>query len=115
EVQLVADLRELAALPATPRNSRPLLRALAKAVIDGQYDASKEESDEWARSPEGRAAFAELTGQAPQQVVTPGPPPGVGDEDAVKACADLVGRTGAKSFECGYLRDNVPAEQAGWY
>lgn len=115
EIQLVADLRGLADRPATPRNSRPLLRALAKAVIDGQYDASKEKSDAWARSPEGQATFAELTGQAPQRVVTPGPPPGVGDEDAVKACADLVGRTGAKSFECGYLHDDVPAAQAGWY
>jgi hypothetical protein len=62
EIQLVADLRELAALPATPRNSRPLLRALAKAVIDGQYDATKEESDEWMRSPEGQATMASLAG-----------------------------------------------------
>jgi hypothetical protein len=58
EIQLVADLRELASRPATPRNSRPLLRALAQAVIDGQYDASKEESDEWMRSPEGQETMA---------------------------------------------------------
>jgi hypothetical protein len=45
EIQLVADLRALADLPATPRNSRPLLRALAAMVIDGQYDASDEERD----------------------------------------------------------------------
>lgn len=62
EIKLVADLRELAGRPATPRNSRPLLRALANAVIDGQYDASKEESDEWARSPEGQQVMAELAG-----------------------------------------------------
>jgi hypothetical protein len=62
EVQLVADLRELAARPATARNSRPLLRALAQAVTDGQYDAGKEESDEWARSPEGQETMAALTG-----------------------------------------------------
>ena len=37
------------------------------------------------------------------------------DEDAVKACADLVGRTGATEFQIGYLHDNVPADQAGWY
>jgi hypothetical protein len=109
EIQLVADLRELAARPATPRNSRPLLRDLAEAVKNGEYDASKEESDEWMRSPEGQAAMAELT--RPRQSA----PPGVGDEDAVKACADLVGRTGAKSFECGYLRDNVPVAEAGWW
>ena len=33
EVQLVADLRDLASRPATPRNSRPLLREMAKRVI----------------------------------------------------------------------------------
>src|SRR5262245_7856860 len=29
-------------------------------VINGEFDASKEESDAWAASPEGQAAFAEL-------------------------------------------------------
>jgi hypothetical protein len=37
------------------------------------------------------------------------------DEKAVIACADLVGRTGATNLEIGYLHDNVPPEQAGWY
>ncbi len=37
------------------------------------------------------------------------------DEDAVRACADLAGRSGARSFQCGYLHDDVPVEQAGWY
>lgn len=37
------------------------------------------------------------------------------DEDAIKACADLVGRTGATNFQIGYLHDDVPADQAGWY
>jgi hypothetical protein len=107
-VQLVADLRELAARPGTPRNSRPLLRVLATAVIDGQYDASKEESDEWARSQEGQETIAEFTGGAMPASDTP-------DGDAVMACADLVGRTGATSFECGYVHEGVPADQAGWY
>jgi hypothetical protein len=35
--------------------------------------------------------------------------------DIVVACADLVGRAGASEFEIGYLHDNVPVEQAGWY
>lgn len=35
--------------------------------------------------------------------------------DAVVACADLVGRAGASGFEIGYLRDDVPVEEAGWY
>ncbi|MFC6081021.1 hypothetical protein [Sphaerisporangium aureirubrum] len=37
------------------------------------------------------------------------------DRDTLVACADLVGRTGARDFEIGYLHDNVPMEQAGWY
>lgn len=36
-------------------------------------------------------------------------------DDKVIAAADLVGRTGATGFEIGYLHDNVPLEQAGWY
>lgn len=114
ELQLVTDLRDLADRPATPRNSRPLLRALAKAVIDGQYDASREEADEWAQSAEGRETMAAFTGLAAPRVVATGPP-GVAAEDAVKACADLVGRTGARQFECGYVHENVPVADAGWY
>lgn len=37
------------------------------------------------------------------------------DQDAVIATADLVGRTGATEFEIGYLHDDVPMEEAGWY
>jgi len=37
------------------------------------------------------------------------------DDDALVACADLVGRTGAKHFQIGYLHDDVSAEDAGWY
>lgn len=35
------------------------------------------------------------------------------DQDAVVAAADLVGRAGARQFECGYLDDD-PAK-ADWY
>lgn len=35
--------------------------------------------------------------------------------DAVIACVDLIGRTGAKDFEIGFLHDGVPLEEAGWY
>ena len=35
--------------------------------------------------------------------------------DTVVACADLVGRAGASGFEIGYLHDDVPVEEAGWY
>ena len=60
EIQLVSDLRELAKAPATPRDSRPLLRAMAQAVIDGEYDATSEESDEWAKSADGQETFRQL-------------------------------------------------------
>jgi hypothetical protein len=130
EIQLVKDLRELAARPATPRISRPLLRALAQAVIDGEHDSSPEEGDEWARSPEGQETMGLLTRRRPRGYIddveaagaasfrkhAPEPlAPGTPGADAVMACADLAGRTGAQSFECGYLNDDVPSEQAGWY
>lgn len=37
------------------------------------------------------------------------------NDDIVVACADLVGRAGASGFEIGYLHDDVPVEEAGWY
>lgn len=36
------------------------------------------------------------------------------DEEII-AGVDLVGRTGAKDLQFGYLHDDVPVEQAGWY
>jgi hypothetical protein len=36
-------------------------------------------------------------------------------DDAFIAAVDLTGRTGARQLEVGYLHDDVPAEQAGWY
>ena len=37
------------------------------------------------------------------------------DEDALVASVDLIGRTGARDFTFGYLRDDVPIEQAEWW
>lgn len=37
------------------------------------------------------------------------------NDDVVIACADLVGRAGASEFKIGYLHDDVPPEEAGWY
>lgn len=37
------------------------LNELAARVADGEFDASKEESDEWASSPSGQAIAAELS------------------------------------------------------
>lgn len=64
EIQLVSDLKAVAKTPATPRNSRPLLLGLADRVVNGDFDASKEESDAWARSPEGQETFRQLRDDA---------------------------------------------------
>lgn len=37
------------------------------------------------------------------------------NSDVIIACADLAGRAGAQHFEIGYLHDDVPVEEAGWY
>lgn len=37
------------------------------------------------------------------------------NDDVLVACAALVGRAGAKGFQIGYIRDDVPVEEAGWY
>jgi hypothetical protein len=60
EIQLVADLREMARLPTTGPKAKRALSLLAERVIDGEFDATKAESDAWARSEEGRAVFNEL-------------------------------------------------------
>jgi|SRR5579859_7913001 len=39
----------------------------------------------------------------------------ISDEDALIAAANLVGRTGATSFQLGWLHDDVPVDQMGWY
>lgn len=37
------------------------LRSIADRLASGEFDASKEESDEWARSPSGQSIAAELS------------------------------------------------------
>jgi len=37
------------------------------------------------------------------------------DQDAIIAATDLVGRTGARELNVGYLHDDVPAEEADWW
>lgn len=41
-----------------------LIRKVRQEVINGDYDASLEESEEWARSKEGREAFAQMAKEA---------------------------------------------------
>jgi hypothetical protein len=43
-------------------------------------------------------------------------PPGIDyDEDALFASLDLIGRTGAAWFRLGWLHDDRPVEEMGWY
>ena len=37
------------------------------------------------------------------------------DEDELLAAVELVGRCGARNFETGYVHDDVPIADAGWY
>jgi hypothetical protein len=37
------------------------------------------------------------------------------DDDAIAAGVALLGRSGAREFEVGYLHDNVPVTEAGWW
>lgn len=43
------------------------LTTIAEGVIEGRWDATKEESDAWAASPEGQATFRELLGGGPNR------------------------------------------------
>lgn len=54
QTMLVAELRQLGG---------PAAFEFAARVIDGEFDATVAESDAWARSPEGRAAFDALAGR----------------------------------------------------
>lgn len=38
------------------------LESIAQGVLEGRWDATKEESDEWAKSPEGQEVFGKLLG-----------------------------------------------------
>ncbi len=63
ELALVEELRQMANHPSRAGlPSRDALLAIRRRVVDGEFDASKAESDAWARTPEGRAAFAALMG-----------------------------------------------------
>jgi hypothetical protein len=50
-LQLAADLAAV---------GTPAALALRERHLNGEFDATKEESDEWAASPEGRATFEAL-------------------------------------------------------
>jgi hypothetical protein len=56
EMALVDDLAQA----SLGNNAKDMILKLREDVMNGKYDANKEESDDWARSPEGQAAFALL-------------------------------------------------------
>jgi hypothetical protein len=60
ELQLCKDLRMAARAPGV--NAEAVM-ALYAQVINGDFDSSKEESDDWAASPEGQDAFKQLLGR----------------------------------------------------
>jgi len=64
---LANDLWMLANDSSRSRTAAGLaLLGLRQRVIDGEFDASKAESDAWAASPEGRQAFRDLLGGGPR-------------------------------------------------
>jgi hypothetical protein len=64
EMQLISDLKAVAKTPATPRNSRPLLLAMAQRVVDGEFDANREEAEAWMQSTEGQDTMRQLADDA---------------------------------------------------
>lgn len=58
ELQLIEDL--MTSARATSWKADAIL-ALRRRVINGDFDATTEESDEWAASPEGQETFRRLT------------------------------------------------------
>jgi hypothetical protein len=57
EIQLEADLAQMA---MTHPEKSDAIKRLRLRVIDGDFDATEEESEAWAASPEGQAAFRRL-------------------------------------------------------
>ena len=58
-MQLVSDLMAAMTNPAN-RDREAAIAALRLRVIDGEFDATTEESEEWAASPDGQAAMRGL-------------------------------------------------------
>lgn len=64
EIQLIEDLRTVAGNTSLPRSIRQEIMRLRQRVIDGEFDASPEESAAWAASPEGQETFRVLADDA---------------------------------------------------
>jgi hypothetical protein len=60
EITLVAELRKVAGNTSLPRSARQEISKMAQRVIDGEFDATPEESAAWAASPDGQETFRAL-------------------------------------------------------
>ena len=56
ELQLLTDLQDARIAGADEAKTSDIINR----HLDGEFDASKEESDEWAASPDGKEAYARL-------------------------------------------------------
>ena len=54
------DLPILALATDLAKAGTPAALVLCRRVIDGDFDATREESDAWANSPDGQAVFAKF-------------------------------------------------------
>jgi hypothetical protein len=57
-VQLISDL--LDAARAVPKDRASAILVLRDRAMNDDFEASEEEGDDWAKSPEGQQAFASL-------------------------------------------------------
>ena len=53
-------VRDLAVKATRYPNKSTAIMAIRRRVIDGEFDATKEESDQWAASPEGQATIRSI-------------------------------------------------------
>lgn len=67
QLQLVMDLRALAAEPTTGAAVRAAISALISRVINGDFDGTLEEAEAWAASPEGQETLRDVLGAVRQR------------------------------------------------
>ena len=58
EIQLAEDLAQ--AIEAATEEDKPAIQSLMRRHLNGEFDATKEESDAWAASPEGQETLGML-------------------------------------------------------
>ena len=58
--EMMLDMELVAVIQSGDEKKREAAQRLRERHHEGEFDASKEESDEWARSSEGQATFSRL-------------------------------------------------------